>query len=163
MRHLPIHDPTYREVLVAFEDHLRAEGYAPGSRSMLPSCAREFLAFLESIGGFRLDRIEANEVQRYYEHIRSRPNARRSGGLSSVMIGHHLFALRTFFAWLVRLEAIPFDPMTGLDFPRVFANPRIALAQADIKALLPCARTLSIGRSWPSSTAAAYAARKRRT
>lgn len=135
MRTLPLRDKSYEAILVAFEAYLKSEGYARGSLSMLPSCVREFLYQMEEHSVWRLDLIAPQDVQQHYEYLRKRPNARRGGGLSSQMLSHHLFALRTFFSWLVRLEAIPFDPMTGLDFPRPSSAKRMALSEAEVRSL----------------------------
>jgi integrase/recombinase XerD len=102
---------------------------------MLPSMLRDFLYRMEATGVWRLDLIGPQEIQDHYMYLYDRPNARRGGGLSSRMLGHHLFALRTFFVWLVRLEAIPFDPMTGLDFPRPTSPGRTALSEEEVQAI----------------------------
>lgn len=135
MRCLPLRDESYRAILTAFEGFLRNEGYAKGSLYQLPSAVREFLHQMEEHGIMRLDLIGPEEIQAHYEYLRKRPNARRAGGLSSQMLSHHVFALRTFLAWLVRLEAIPFDPMTGLDFPRPSSLKRGALTEEEVGAM----------------------------
>lgn len=141
MKHLQLSDENYREVHAAFARFLRQEGYARTTCSMLPSCVQEFLHFLEGMDHFILSEIGPEHVQAYYKHLLVRPNARRPGGLSSIMVGHQLFALRTFFAWLVRMEAMDIDPMTSLSFPKAAPVRRVALSQEQVSALYRGART----------------------
>lgn len=102
---------------------------------MLPSCVREFLYQMENSGYGKIDHIGPVQIQEHYQYLLERPNQRRSGGLSSIMIGHHLFSIRTFFVWLERLEAIEINPMAGLDFPRPVGKKSIALKREQIQAL----------------------------
>jgi integrase/recombinase XerD len=141
MRHLLLRDASYRAVLTAFEEYVHSQGYSPGSCAQLPSCVQEFLFRMEETGIWRLDLIGPQEVQAHYQYLSTRPNDRRKGGLSGQMLTHHFYSLRTFFTWLVRLEAIPFDPMTGLDLPRPYHPPRLALTEPQVGALYEQATT----------------------
>lgn len=119
------------------------QGYSKSSVDNLPSHVREFLHFSESNYKCILDEIGPADIQSYYQYLCKRPNKTRSGGLSSVMLTHHIYALRVFFSWLVRLEAIEFDPLTGLDFPRPKYRKRIACSVEEVRRMFDMAGSLT--------------------
>lgn len=136
MKHLSLETLAYREVLGAFEAFLVQRGYQPSTIAQLPAHVREFLFRLETKEGIRsLKLIEPAHVQSHYQYLTTRPNTRRQGGLSDSMLKHHIYALRTFFSWLVRIEAIDLHPMSSLSFPRPGSSPRVAIAREDVRAL----------------------------
>jgi len=137
------HEP-YEVIHQAFSRYLQARGYSLGSQRMLPTCIREFLFQNEQKCKWDLNEITPEDVQTHYQFLTFRPNFRKRGsGLSPSMLNHHVFALRTFFAWLEQIGGIKGSPMAGLDFPRPFTPARKPLSLNNIKLLYnacECAR-----------------------
>ncbi|MDQ3100952.1 MAG: tyrosine-type recombinase/integrase [Bacteroidota bacterium] len=52
-------------------------------------------------------------------------------------------AIRTFFNWLVILQALEVDPMAGLNFARPFSRQRIALIENDVKAMFDATTSIT--------------------
>ena len=81
---------------------------------MLPACVQEFLRYVNH----PLEQAGAEDILRYQAYLQERPNRRRAGGLSAMMIHHHLYALRILFSYLEQTLAIRVNPMSGLHFPQ---------------------------------------------
>ncbi len=128
-----------QRVVQAFRVHLASLGYQPGSQQMLPACVREFLIYT---GSMNLTEITAGHIQDYHQHLQTRPNQRRGGGLSEVMISHHIYALRVFFSYLLDSGLIQENPISGLSFPRPTSQARPILSQAEVKQLFAACHTL---------------------
>src|SRR5258705_8027949 len=135
MKHLSLTHPAYDSIHHAFSMYLKARGYSLGSQSMLPACIKEFLFLMEQNCIWELKNITPSDVQSHYQFLASRPNQRKPGGLSPSMLNNHVFAMRTFFAWLEQIVGIEASPITGLDFPRQFTPPRKPLSRESIKLL----------------------------
>ena len=102
---------------------------------MLPSCVYEFLSCLEEKGIYRVRDIEPHHIQEHYEYLSTRPNKRKPGGLSSVMINHHIYAIRVFLNFLEQTGEITENPISGLIFPRPESKPREILTIQEINKL----------------------------
>lgn len=135
MKHLILTNTTFNTLITAFSDNLKAKGYSKGSQQMLPACVQEFLYRMEEQLIYDLKGITAQNIQEHYQYLCNRPNDRRDGGLSPSMLGHHVYSIRTFFAWLEQIEGIEVNPFTGLDFPRPYSPPRKPLSKDQIKKL----------------------------
>jgi integrase/recombinase XerD len=140
MKHLPLGREAHRAVHASFSRYLAATGYVATTCAMVEACVREFLHVLEGQDPGFLAEVGPEHVLDYHAHLMRRPRARGGGGLSSLMIGHHLFALRTFFAWLVRTGGLECDPMTRLVFPKGVAAPRCPLSREQVKGLFTASR-----------------------
>jgi integrase/recombinase XerD len=125
-------------IVQAFKIHLARLGYSPGSQQMLPACVAEFLQHT----GKPLERLHARDIIHYHDYLQQRPNRRRAGGLSEMMIHHHLYALRVLFIYLEQTGQIAASPMSGLLFPQPQHGPRAILPPGDIQRLFDQARTL---------------------
>ena len=79
--------------------------------------------------------IEPQHIQSHYQYLTKRPNQRLKGGLSASMLRHHIYAIQVFFKWLVHLEAIQINPISGLEFLKSDHTPRIALKREEITAI----------------------------
>lgn len=128
-------------MIKAFRKHLYEKGFSTGSQDAMPSNVQEFLYRMEEQSIYDIRWIEPKHIQSHYTYLSKRPNNRHDGGLSSSMLSHHMHAIRIFFAWLQKLEAIPINPISGLDFPRPDKNPRQALTIDEIKQLYAKAET----------------------
>ena len=119
---------TKEKYVSGFKKHLEQLGYSEGSVRMLPSCLSEFL---ECQGHSQIENILSADIVHHYEYLQSRPNKRKPGGLSSIMINHHLYAIRLFLAWQEQLGVITENPMSSLEFPRPQSKPREVLINSE--------------------------------
>lgn len=124
-----------------FKTQLERLGYSKSSQHMLPSCIAEFLGCLEEKGVYELCQIEPIHIQEHYEYLSTRPNKRRPGGLSSVMINHHIYAIRLFLSFMEQTVEITENPISGLLFPRPESKPREILTVKEIKQLYEVAES----------------------
>lgn len=102
---------------------------------MLPTCVAEFLQQLEEKNIYQLQEIEPIHLQQHYEYLTQRPNQRRTGGLSSRMINHHIYAIRLFLNYQEQTGNIEENPISGLSFPRPESKQREVLTIEEIKQL----------------------------
>lgn len=124
-----------------FKTYLKRLGYSQGSQSMLPTCVSEFLQQLKAKNIYQLYEIEPTNIQQHYEYLTQRPNKRRTGGLSSRMINHHIYAIRLFLNYQEQIGNIKENPISGLSFPRSESKPREVLTIEEIKQLYKAAET----------------------
>ncbi len=124
-----------------FKTYLKRLGYSKSSLGMLPTCVEEFLEKLEEKGIYNLQDIEPVHIMEHYEYLTQRPNRRRSGGLSSRMINHHVYAIRFFLDYQEQTDGITENPISGLSFPRPESRRREILTVEEIKKLYGTAET----------------------
>jgi len=127
--------------MMGFKIHLERLGYSKGSRHMLPSCVAEFLQQLEAKGIYQLHQVDPVHIQEHYEYLTQRPHKRKPGGLSSVMINHHIYSIRVFLNYLEQTGIITENPISGLVFPRPERKPREILTIKEIKQLYEAAES----------------------
>jgi integrase/recombinase XerD len=135
MKHLVLFEPSYIAIHKEFTKYVKNKGYSIGSQYQLPSHVQEFLFKMEEAGITQIKWIEPKHVQSHYQYLSKRPKHRIEGGLSGSMLEHHVYAIRVFFNWLVHLEAIYINPVSGLEFPKSDCYKRVALPHDEIKAL----------------------------
>ncbi len=124
-----------------FKTYLKRLGYSKSSLGMLPTCVEEFLEKLEEKGIYDLLDIEPVHIMEHYEYLTQRPNRRRSGGLSSRMINHHVYAIRLFLDYQEQTGGITENPISGLSFPRPESKRREILTVEEVKKLYGTAET----------------------
>lgn len=124
-----------------FKIHLERLGYGKGSQRMLPACVAEFLDKLEEKGIYELRQIEPIHIQQHYEYLTQRPNKKKPGGLSSVMLNHHIYSIRTFLNYQEQIGNISENPISGLYFPRPESRQREILTIKEIKQVYETAET----------------------
>lgn len=112
----PVHYSEYRHLVKNFTEHLQRLGYSNGSVRMLPGCVQEFLYKQEQEELYDLSHLTPSDILDYYEYLQERPNLRRPGGLSEMMINHHVYALKLFLSWLQEIQLIESNPMSTLHF-----------------------------------------------
>ncbi len=125
-----------------FKTHLKRLGYSKGSQSMLPVCVAEFLQQLEEKNIYHLQEIGPIHLQQHYEYLTQRPSKRRTGGLSSRMINHHIYAIRLFLNYQEQTGTIKENPISGLSFPRPESKQREILTIEETKQLYEAAETI---------------------
>src|SRR5690606_18926758 len=67
---------------------------------------------------------------------------RRPGGLSEMMISHHVYALRLFFDWLQELGTIEEHPMSALHFEQPTSKAHEVLTREEITSLYEATETM---------------------
>lgn len=130
-----IKSPGYNLLIRNFAAHLERLGYSEGSQRMLPRCVQEFLYRQEQEEFYDLSQLTSTDITEHHEYLQHRPNLRRSGGLSEMMISHHLYALRLFFGWLQETGSIESNPMSTLSFGKPTSEKREILTQQEIHLL----------------------------
>lgn len=130
-------------MLSEFEEHLKNEGYMPGTISSFYFSVCEFLYCMENeVKITDLSLLSPFHIQRHYQYLENRKNYRREGNLSSAMIQSHIYALRLFFKWLVRTGAMEINPMSGqLDFPFEVSKYRLAISEEEVQILFSACKT----------------------
>ncbi len=113
-----LHHPAYYGIVRNFAEHLQRLGYSKSSQHMLPKCVQEFLYKQEQEGLYDLTQLTSCEIAGHHEYLQQRPNRRRPGGLSEMMVNHHVYALKLFFNWLQELRMIEEHPMSALHFAK---------------------------------------------
>lgn len=124
-----------------FKVYLKRLGYSKSSQSMLPTCVGEFLEELEKKEIYELWQIEPTHIQQHYEYLGQRPNKRKSGGLSSRMIAHHMYAVRLFLNYQEALGNVNENPISSLSFPSPESEQRAVLTIGEIKQLYEATET----------------------
>ena len=117
-----------KQLLEGFLVDLERLGYGATSISQHRQAVAEFLE-RES------HKADKQAVERHYRYLLQRPNQRRVGGLSSITVGHHLYALRLFFTYLVETGVRKDHPMSGLYVPAAKGRERIVLRRSEVKDL----------------------------
>lgn len=137
MKNLPfkIHHTEYQHLVKNFTDHLQRLGYSKGTISMLPRCIHEFLHKQEQQQLYDLTLVTAQDIITHHEYLQQRPNLRRPGGLSEMMINHHVYALKLFFSWLQETRLIEANPMSTLHFEQPTSREREILTLIEMHKL----------------------------
>lgn len=83
-----------------FKEWLDVLGYSTGTIYTMPAIVREFLHYMEQQNVQNITQLQHQHIQKYYDHICTRPNQRRGGGLSNNYTNKHLEALTKFLEYL---------------------------------------------------------------
>lgn len=100
MKNLTLHNDSYKVLLQDFKQWLDILGYAESTVYKLPIHLQEFFHYLENHGHKNLDTITTQTVLEYYQHLQSRSNQRRGGGISNGHLNKHQQALYKFREYL---------------------------------------------------------------
>lgn len=126
-------------LIQSFKTYLHQVGYSAGTVKMLPALVKEFIQHQQISD---ISYIEQEKVKSFYAYLQTRPLKLRSGALSEMMIGHYVYALKTFFAWAEVTGQTDYNPISGLRFKRPKQNTREPLSTEEIKQLFDAATTL---------------------
>ncbi|MCZ8023212.1 MAG: tyrosine-type recombinase/integrase [Cytophagales bacterium] len=137
-----INHTEYHHLVRNFADHLQRLGYSKGSQSMLPKCVQEFLHKQEQVNIYDLTEITNTDILDHHEYLQHRSNLRRAGGLSEMMINHHVYALKLFFSWLQELDMIEENPMSALHFEKPTSKAHEVLTREEMTSLYEATETL---------------------
>lgn len=126
------------QIVDSFKSYLSVLGYSSTTRSMLPACIRDFLAY----GAYSsVQEIQPVDISMFYEWLHERPLKRGEGALSDMMISHYVYALKVFFSWQLETGAITRNPVSVLKFKRPARNHREPLTVGEIQTLFAAAVT----------------------
>jgi len=115
-----------------FKNHLKIIGYGQSTQSMISSYTREFANYYLSK---KAQEITREDIINYYEYLSTRPNKRRTGGLSGASLKHHIYAIRTFLNYLEQIGKLSENPISGLNFPKHTNKIREVLTIKEIQEL----------------------------
>lgn len=100
MKHLTLYNESYQEILKSFKNWLDILGFADSTLESLPNHLQEFFYYLESHNINTINHISIQIIKDYYEHLKTRNNQTRDGGLSKAYLNKHLQALFKFNDYL---------------------------------------------------------------
>jgi integrase/recombinase XerD len=142
MKKYIIHQPQYHRLLKEYKSDLQALGYGGSSVKIYPRCLQEFLYLMEQQQVNSIRKIQQGHITAHHAYLQQRPTLYRGGALSGSSISQHLFAVRSFFAYLERTGQLKENPMSALMFAGPVKEERVILSIAEIKALYEAAGTL---------------------
>jgi integrase/recombinase XerD len=96
----PIKNESYLEIVKDFDNWLDILGYSESTIKSLPSHLREFFHYLENQNINTINHITTQIIKDYYNHLKTRDNQTREGGLSKAYLNKHLQALFKFNDYL---------------------------------------------------------------
>jgi integrase/recombinase XerD len=137
-----LHHPAYNHLIRNFAEHLERLGYSQGSQSTLPKSVQEFLYKQEEQQLYDLTQLTSSDITDHHEYLQQRPNMKRPGGLSEMMVNHHVYALKLFFNWLQELRMIEEHPMSALHFEKPTSKAYEVLTREEITSLYEACETL---------------------
>jgi integrase/recombinase XerD len=100
MKQLHLKTPHYQYLELGFKEYLDILGYSKGIIYTMPNIVREFLYYLETQSIKVITQLHHNHIQHYHNHIITRRNQRRGGGLSNNYTNKHLQAIEKFLQYL---------------------------------------------------------------
>ena len=100
MKHLKLYNESYQEVLKSFKNWLDILGFASSTLESLPNHLQEFFYYLEIHNINTINDISIQIIKNYYNHLKTRDNQARDGGLSKAYLNKHLQALFKFNDYL---------------------------------------------------------------
>jgi integrase/recombinase XerD len=100
MKQLKLYNESYQEILKNFKNWLDILGFADSTLESLPNHLQEFFYYLENHNIHTINHITTQIVKDYYEHLKTRDNKARDGGLSKAYLNKHLQALFKFNDYL---------------------------------------------------------------
>ena len=112
MKNLVLKNPSYEHLERGFKEWLDILGYSQGMCSYMPAHVREFLNFLEQRGCNQINQLDTKHYKSYLNHISTRANQRRGGGLSNQTINHQIQSLEKLYEYLIHKGAQGIPPVT---------------------------------------------------
>jgi len=95
-----MHNPQYKRLIKSFEKWLSTLEYAETTVYVSTHYLRDFFTYLEQSGITDLQEINKTVMEIYHEHLQTRKNKRKAGGLSQNYITSNISALRRFVKYL---------------------------------------------------------------
>lgn len=131
MIQIPLHNETFRYLKTDFANWLAILGYSDSTVQHLPYNIHEFLCYLETQEVVDIHTISEAHFLSYYNHLSTRGNQRRGGGLSNAYLNKHKQALDRFADYLrkkahILLPVIPLkSEIAEKKLPNFLTQPEI--------------------------------------
>lgn len=100
MKNLVLENESYKILHKDFSNWLDILGFADSTLLSLPNHLREFFHYLENENINHINLINVQIIKDYYNHLKTRDNQTRDGGLSKAYLNKHLQALFKFNDYL---------------------------------------------------------------
>jgi integrase/recombinase XerD len=100
MKTLQLNNESYKVLLKDFTNWLDILGFAETTIYNLPNHLKEFFYYLECHGHSEINNITTQTIKNYYNHLKTRENQAREGGLSKAYLNKHQQALFKFNDYL---------------------------------------------------------------
>ena len=130
-----------KEILIHFEQYVFAKGLKKHTCLELSFCVKEFLLYLESNSIVNFEIISEATISNYYHYLTNRKKYNAIGKLSGSTPNHHVYALKTLFAWMYTIDAISYNPLLDLQLPKSYSTKTSALPKEVIKKLFSVAQS----------------------
>lgn len=134
MQKLNLKNQSYQYLEIAFKQWLDVLGYGSGTVGGMPLIIREFLYHLEQNQVQGIGQLQQKHIKSYHQHISTRANERRDGGLSNNYINKHLQAIEKFLEFLNH-KGVQNVPALGIRLEKLQRKEITILTQAEIKEL----------------------------
>ena len=106
-------------------------GYSPSSVYQLPLLCREFFLWLEAVPIYHSQSISQKLVAEFIQHFKTRPNKRRSAGVSKEHVNKQIYALKKLAEFLLLQDrssfivAVPYQQRQDSKLPNVLSLPQV--------------------------------------
>jgi integrase/recombinase XerD len=112
MKSLKVNSLHYQYIERSFKEWLDTLGYADTTVYNIPIHIRALLNWLEQNGKTEVKEITTDLIrQYYYNHLKNRSNARKSGALSAAHLNKNLQALYLFRTYLYKSGRLVMEPL----------------------------------------------------
>ena len=101
MKNLQLKNSSYEHLEKGFKEWVDILGYSTGMQYYQQCHVREFLHFLETNNINHINKLEQKHYKEYFNHISTRGNKRRGGGLSNNSINKQIQTLEKLYEYLV--------------------------------------------------------------
>jgi integrase/recombinase XerD len=133
MKHLNICSAQFQGFITNYQTWLETVGYSEATCYNLPIYLQEFFYRLESQSIQKINHLDQQQADKYFEYLRNRPNQRKHAGLGNNYLAKHTQSIKLFFRYLREARQTVIDiklPVIGQTEPE-----RNVFTKADIEAL----------------------------
>lgn len=120
------------EIHAQFTRYVEEIGYSKGSKKLIPQLVKDFLTYHHIRD---VSQITQDHIEKFHQHLQTRPNKWKVSALSESYINHHVYALKVFFNWLETTNQISVNPISNLKFKSPKINTREPLTKEEITIL----------------------------
>lgn len=134
MKKTPLNNSGYQYLEIAFKEWLNTLGYCTGTTKTMPEIIRDFLHHIDTQGVHKIDQLKHRHIKKYHQHLTTRANQRRGGGLSNNYINKHLQAIEKFLEYLYH-KGVQNLPSLSIRQAKLQSKEITILTQEEIKEL----------------------------
>jgi integrase/recombinase XerD len=111
MKNLELKNASYNHLENGFKEWLDILGFCSQTVYNMPNNIREFLHYLETNGVNKIQNLKQQHYKNYFNHISTRANQRRGGGLSNHYLNQHIQALEKLYEYLTHKGTTGIPPV----------------------------------------------------